>query len=299
MLKIKKEFEKFLIKLLPEIKSFHPFFEDSFSYLLKAGGKRFRPMLLLSVVESYEPLLLKGSFYPAAAIEYLHTYSLIHDDLPAMDNAFLRRGKESVHIRFDEATAVLVGDGLNTYAFYVIAVSPLSNDIKIRLIRELSYCGGVGGMVLGQAINCFFEKKKLSLKELKFLHLHKTAKLIAASLKMGAIIVNQDKRFLEEIYDFGLDLGILFQIQDDLIDALEEERIAGKTILNDAQKNSFVTLLGVERSFEEAEKIVAKIENKINFFDKKLKNNLGFLIENYLYRHRKFYKKGKNKNEQK
>jgi farnesyl diphosphate synthase len=184
------DFEKFLHQNLIKVPSFHPYFEKAINDMLIAGGKRFRPMLLLKVVESYNPLLLEGAYYPALAIEILHTYSLIHDDLPAMDDATLRRNHPTLHTTYDEVTAILVGDGLNTYSFELLAKAPLSNDMKIELIKELSYNGGFGGMVLGQAIDCYFENKPLNLDEVKFLHIHKTAKLIAGSLKMGAIISN-------------------------------------------------------------------------------------------------------------
>lgn len=284
---IKEEFEKHLIDNLPKIESFHPHFEESLHYMLKAGGKRFRPMLLLTVVKSFTPLLLKNSFDVAVAIEYLHTYSLIHDDLPSMDNADLRRGFKTVHKKFDETTAILAGDALNTHAFYLISNAPLSNDTKVSLSYELSKNGGIYGMVLGQAIDCYFEKKPLNIEELKFLHIHKTAKLIAASLKMGAIISDLDKNLQEKLYNFGIDLGLLFQIQDDLIDALEDEKSAGKTTSNDKDKNSFVNLMRVEGAYKEAENLAKKLEIELDSFDEKLKENLKDLLNEYIYRHRK------------
>ena len=118
-------FETYLKNNLPQVNSFHPHYNDAMARMLLAGGKRFRPLLLLSVVEAYEPLLYKGALSAALAVEFLHTYSLIHDDLPAMDNAPLRRGFKTLHIKYDEATAILVGDALNTEAFYNISKSPL------------------------------------------------------------------------------------------------------------------------------------------------------------------------------
>jgi len=281
-----KEFEKYLIASTPKVESFHPFFQEALEYLIKAGGKRFRPLLLLNVVNSFTPLLLKNSFPVAAAIEYLHTYSLIHDDLPAMDNATLRRGNLTLHKKYDETTAILVGDALNTHSFYLISTSPLSNDTKAMLIQELSYNGGIYGMVLGQAIDCYFEKKSLSLEKLKFLHIHKTAKLIAASLKMGAIISDLDIKLQEKLYNFGIDLGLLFQIQDDLIDALEDENSAGKTTSNDKDKNSFVNLLGIEGAYKEADNLAKKLEYELKGFDKNLEKNLNALLKNYIFRHK-------------
>ena len=181
-------FENYLISNLPKSETFHPYFEDALADMLKAGGKRFRPMLLLSVVKSNKTLLIPNSLPVALGLEFLHTYSLIHDDLPAMDDADLRRGFQTLHKKYDEVTAILVGDALNTEAFNLISNASLSNDIKIDLIKCLSFNGGINGMIIGQAIDCYFENQKLELNQLEFLHIHKTARLIAASLKMGAII---------------------------------------------------------------------------------------------------------------
>ncbi len=284
---LKDEFEKYLQNNLPSIESFHPHFEESLHYMLNAGGKRFRPLLLLTVVNVYEPLLLNNAMPIAAAIEYLHTYSLIHDDLPAMDNADLRRGFETLHKKYDETTAILIGDALNTHSFFLIANAPLSNDVKIEIIKELSLNGGIYGMVLGQACDCHFENRPLDLEQLRFLHIHKTAKLIASSLKIGAIIVDIDEKTKDELYKFGIDLGLLFQIQDDLIDVLADEKEAGKTTNNDEHKNSFVNLLGVEGALKEADELAKKLELNLDSFDENLKNALKSLLQKYLYRHRR------------
>ena len=218
MKEILNQFEDYLLSNLPQSKSIHPYFEDALGDMLKAGGKRFRPMLLLSVVKSNKSLLLSNSMPVALGLEMLHTYSLVHDDLPAMDNADLRRGFQTLHKKYDEVTAILVGDALNTEAFNQISNAPLHNDVKIDLIKTLSSDGGINGMIIGQAIDCYFENQKLELSQLEFLHIHKTAKLIAASLKMGAIISEYDLETQEKLYSFGIDLGLLFQIQDDIID---------------------------------------------------------------------------------
>lgn len=279
-------FENFLKQNLIESKSFHPHYEKSLNEMLLAGGKRFRPQLLLSVVKAYEPMLIDNANYPALAIEILHTYSLIHDDLPAMDNAKLRRGYPTLHTTYDEVTAILAGDALNTYAFEILSKAPLSNDTKISLIRELSENGGVNGMVLGQSIDCHFENTLLNLEELKFLHIHKTAKLIATSLKMGAIVVDLDIEKQKKLYNFGIDLGLLFQIQDDIIDETQTTQEAGKDTQNDGDKNSFVNLLGLEEALKEATKLAKKIENDLNNFDENLKIELSKILNKYLYRHK-------------
>ena len=276
--------EEFIKQNLIKAKSFHPHFEKALNEMLLAGGKRFRPKLLLAVVKAYNPLLIDNAKYAAFAIELIHTYSLIHDDLPSMDNASLRRGHPTLHITYDEVTAILVGDALNTYAFEVLSKAPLHNDVKVELIKILSENAGPNGMVLGQAIDCYFEHEKLNLDELKFLHLNKTGKLIAASLKMGAIIVNKND-LAEKLYDFGLKLGLLFQIQDDLLDLLDESK-TGKSSGVDINKNTFVTLLGEKEAIEKADKLAKEIEKELNSFDENLKKELKTLLERYLYRHK-------------
>lgn len=278
-------FEDYLLNNLPLSNTFHPNFQNALGDMLKAGGKRFRPMLLLSVVKSNKSLLIPNSMPVALGIEFLHTYSLIHDDLPAMDNADLRRGFQTLHKKYDEVTAILVGDALNTEAFNLISNASLSNDIKIDLIKCLASNGGIDGMIIGQAIDCFFENKKLELSQLEFLHIHKTAKLIAASLKMGAIISEYDLQTQEKLYNFGIDLGLLFQIQDDIIDETLSSEEAGKTTKNDNSKNSFVNLLGLEGAKESANKLADKCKKSLNSFDSKLKNSLEELLLSYINRH--------------
>lgn len=280
------DFENFIRDNIPHIDGFHPNFREAFEIILTAGGKRFRPKLIFAVVEALAPSLLRNSFYAGFAIEALHTYSLIHDDLPSMDNADLRRGIETLHKRYDEVTAILVGDALNTYAFEILSKSPFRDDVKVKLIRSLSENGGLNGMVIGQAIDCYFENTPLDLEKIKFLHKHKTGKLIASALQMGAIISGKDE--LEKpLFNFGLSLGLLFQIQDDILDVIESEEEAGKPTNNDENKNSFVTILGLERAIEEADREALYIENELNKFPQELVESLNKLLQKYLYRHRK------------
>ena len=235
-----QNFEAFLLKNLPTSTSIHPTYEAALQEMLKAGGKRFRPALLLGTVKALNPLMLESARYAAYAIELLHTYSLIHDDLPAMDDSPLRRGKPTLHVVYDEVTAILVGDALNTYSFEVLSDAPFSDAVKVKLIRELASNGGLNGMVLGQAIDCYFENKPLKVEDIKVLHTNKTAKLIAASMKMGALICG-DEELADELYEFGIKLGVLFQIQDDILDVTQTDEEAGKLTNNDEDKNSFVT----------------------------------------------------------
>ncbi len=279
------QFEHFLQENLPRPEGFHPHYEKALHEMLTAGGKRFRPALLLGVVKAFNSLMLPSAYYAAYAVELLHTYSLIHDDLPIMDNADLRRGQPTLHVNYDEVTAVLVGDALNTYAFEVLSSAPFSDSVRVKLIYELSHNGGLNGMVLGQIIDCYFENQSLSLDQVKILHVNKTAKLIAASLKIGALIVGEEK-LATQLYDFGIRLGLLFQIQDDILDVTQSSEEAGKTTSNDGDKNSFVTLIGLEKSLKEADDLADELLSEMETFDSQLKEELSALLIQYINRHK-------------
>ncbi len=278
---IVQSFESFLLEHLPKAKSFHPHYEEALGYTLKCGGKRFRPFLMLTLVDFYQPLLLQNALYPALAVEMFHTYSLIHDDLPSMDNSPLRRGFETLHTKYDEVTAILVGDALNTHAFYLLCIAPFSDETRVKLVKSLSYNGGAEGMVLGQALDCSFENKRLGFEQLRMLHLNKTAKLIAASLQMGAIISNLDAKSVQEWYEFGLDLGVLFQIQDDIIDATSDEQTQGKPTGNDGIKNTYVNILGLDGAKEEKSKLQESLNARIEHFKKPLKGQFEQIMTKY------------------
>ncbi len=276
-----KDFEDFLQNNLPSANSFHPYYDDALKYVFRAGGKRFRPNLLLTLVEFYSPELLKNAFYVASGLEMLHTYSLIHDDLPTMDNSDLRRGMETLHVKYDEVTATLVGDALNTHAFYMLSIAPLDERVKIKLIKSLAQNGGACGMVLGQALDCHFENQALSFEQLKLLHTNKTAKLIACSLQMGAIISSLSQKNEQTWYDFGLELGILFQIQDDLIDVKSTQQEAGKPINNDTNKNTYVSILGLQKAEEEKQKILQSLNEKLKKFPAPLQDKFSDMLKKY------------------
>lgn len=281
-----QKFADYFKSTIPKVQSFHPHYNSALEHVLMASGKHFRPQLLLSVVKAYEPLLVESSYQVAAALEMFHTYSLIHDDLPCMDNSPLRRGVQTLHTKYDEVTATLIGDALNTYAFELIATAAFRCDVQIELVRILASNGGLGGMVLGQAIDLEFENKPLKLEQVEVLHLNKTAKLIAASLLMGAVIVGLKHAVKERLYQFGLDLGLLFQVQDDIIDATQSVEDAGKPTNSDGDKNSFIAILGLEQTLEYANRLASKIEGEFIQFDTPLKSALEPLLDKYLYRHR-------------
>ncbi|WP_144653720.1 polyprenyl synthetase family protein [Campylobacter coli] len=279
---MKELFIKHLENHLPKVQSFHPFFNEALAKMLKAGGKHFRAQLLLGVVQNKAPHLIPNALNAALALEFIHTYSLIHDDLPAMDNADLRRGTPTLHKSYDETTAILVGDALNTEAFLLLSNLNLKESIKINLIRTLAFNAGINGMILGQAIDCYFEDKKLNLEELEFLHTHKTAKLIAAALKMGCEICELDEKESDKIYQIGLKLGLIFQINDDIIDETMSEEESGKPSKHDEHKNSFVNLLGLENAIQSKEDLINECKNDLNDLDANLAKMIKSLIIKYL-----------------
>jgi len=282
-----QNFDNYLKSNIPKIDTFHPNYNSAIEHILSVSGKHFRPKLLLSIVKAYEPLLLESSYKVALALEIFHTYSLIHDDLPAMDDSPLRRGEATLHTIYDEATAVLIGDAFNTYAFELISKSAFRDDVKIELIKILSVNGGISGMVLGQAIDLEYENKPLKLEQVEILHINKTAKLIASSLLMGAVIVGLDKKTKDKLYQFGLDLGLLFQVQDDIIDVTQSTQEAGKPTGNDEDKNSFINILGLEESVKYADTLAQKLELEFKGFENKTQDALKELLDKYLYRHKK------------
>ncbi|ARR03256.1 polyprenyl synthetase family protein [Campylobacter vicugnae] len=271
-------FLEYLESNLPSVESFHPYFNEALAWVLKAGGKHFRAQLVIGTARAINPSC--DPYAAALAVELLHTYSLIHDDLPAMDNANLRRGVPTLHVKYDEVTAILAGDALNTAAFGVLANSNLSPQIAIKCIQVLSKNGGLDGMIIGQAIDCYFENKKLSLDELEFLHLHKTGALIAASMQIGAIVAGASDEESNDIYKAGLKLGLAFQIHDDIIDATSSSDKAGKPTNNDSSKNSFTNLLGVDKAIEARDELEKQIINQIQNQD--VKELVSNLINKYL-----------------
>ncbi len=255
-----EDFEGFLRANLPQVKSFHPFFNEALAKMLLAGGKHFRAQLLLGIVNLKRPDLLKKAMNAALAVEFIHSYSLIHDDLPAMDDADFRRGEPTLHKFYDETTAILVGDALNTEAFLLLSRAEFSEKIRLKLIETLAFNAGINGMIIGQAIDCFFEDKRLDLSQLEFLHTHKTARLIAASLKMGCEICEFNEVLTQEIYEFGLKIGLIFQINDDIIDATASEQDSGKPTNKDTHKNSFVNLLGLDGAISAKNRLLKECE---------------------------------------
>ncbi|HET7521985.1 MAG TPA: farnesyl diphosphate synthase [Bacillales bacterium] len=216
-------------------------------YSVQAGGKRIRPILLLAVMEAFGRDSAPG-LQPACAIEMIHTYSLIHDDLPAMDDDDLRRGKPTNHKMFDEATAILAGDALLTYGFEIIAEAAeatVTDRMKTDLVAGLAKAAGAAGMVGGQMDDLIAEGQELSLHDLENIHLHKTGKLLSFSVEAGALLADADPSQRQGLKRFSEHLGLAFQIRDDILDVEGDSAEMGKTAGSDAnkQKSTYPRLL--------------------------------------------------------
>ena len=241
-------------------------------YSIFNGGKRLRPALCFAAADA-----VRGSdtntAKVAAALEMIHAYSLIHDDLPAMDDDDLRRGKPTCHIQFDEATAILAGDGLQSLAFQQLCeLSELSPTIVIELVAMLSRLGGCGGMVVGQAIDLAATGSVLELDALKVMHAHKTGALIEASVLMGAMATGQASREqLNALREFARAIGLAFQIQDDILDVESSTEQLGKQQGSDATnlKSTYTSILGLEQARSEAAKLFDQSMQTLESFGEK------------------------------
>ena len=217
-------------------------------YSLTAGGKRLRPALTLGVSELLGSEITPAVLKAACAVELIHTYSLIHDDLPAMDNDDLRRGKPTNHKKFGAGMATLAGDGLLTLAFSWLSENELPELVRLRLIQALAKAAGPAGMVAGQARDIAGEGHHLTLDQLRKLHAEKTGALLAYSAVAGGIIAGASEDIIDILRTFGKAYGLAFQIKDDLLDVTATEAQVGKEVHRDAEahKNTYPGLLGVE-----------------------------------------------------
>ena len=228
--------------------------KEAMLYSLQAGGKRIRPFIVLQVIRAYNQNY-HDYIDIACALEMIHTYSLIHDDLPGMDNDDLRRGKPTCHKQFGEATAILAGDGLLNEAVNIIIKRSLASDLKIALISCLYQASGISGMIYGQELDIENENKKLSIDKLNTIHHYKTGKLLSCAFQLGGLIASpQDVKVLKEI---GYKVGLAFQIQDDILDVISDSKTLGKPVGSDASnhKETYTTLIGVEASQKEVDKL--------------------------------------------
>jgi len=238
---------------------------DAMSYSLWAGGKRLRPMLVLSACEAVGGTL-KAALPVACAFEMVHTYSLIHDDLPAMDDDDLRRGQPTCHKAFDEATAILAGDAMLTYAFEVIASEAKSPAVGIKLLLELARGAGVEGMVGGQQADLEGEGKKHDLKQLVYIHSRKTGALITAAVVCGGIVGGADTATIARLRAFGQEIGLAFQVVDDVLDVTSTAEQLGKSPGKDqaASKLTYPAVMGLENAKKHAGELIARACNRLS-----------------------------------
>ncbi len=250
-------------------------------YGLLPGGKKIRSKLIVDVGKifniNYKILLQIG-----AAVECIHAYSLIHDDLPCMDNDSIRRGKPSTHKKFGEATAILAGNSLLTIAFEILSNLNLNNDIKIKLINLLSKCSGHTGIAGGQYLDLNFERKKIPLKKIVLMQIKKTGKLFGFSC-MAPLIVGKNNKYLNKFEKIGSDIGLLFQLVDDLIDHTGNEKKVGKKTKKDLKKGkaTLISLLGYKNTIKYTYNLKLKIYKQLKVFGDKaqdLKNTIDYII---------------------
>jgi farnesyl diphosphate synthase/geranylgeranyl diphosphate synthase type II len=239
-------------------------------YSLFNGGKRVRPILTYAAGLAVNPQIPLELIDPiAAALECLHSYSLVHDDLPAMDDDDLRRGKPTCHIAFNEATAILAGDGLQTLAFTLLSETSLPSSIQIQMVRLLAESSGVTGMVLGQAIDLAAVDQQINLAQLEAMHRHKTGALIRASVAMGAAAANSTSLQLAALDCYANAIGLAFQVQDDILDVIANTATLGKQQGADIARNkpTYVSLLGLEGARTKTHELHQQALSALTHFD--------------------------------
>ena len=275
LVKIGKEIDEKLLSFLKKNKITQKRLIDAFIYSTIGSGKRIRASLLVEAFRLFDNMkFYDDALNIAASLELIHTYSLIHDDLPSMDNSLLRRGKKTCHIKYDEATAILLGDGLQSLAFEIITNNELTLDdrTKVNICNKLAQAIGFKGMVAGQMMDLisegrydkFIPDKKFIIQTQRL----KTGALIDFSLQAGGIIGGAKKSELEILSGFGKRIGLAFQIVDDILDATSNEEDLGKTADLDSKqgKVNFVTLLGLEKSRKKVEDLIIQAKSELKKF---------------------------------
>jgi len=281
LVKIGKEIDEKLLSFLKKNKITQTRLIDAFIYSTIGSGKRIRAYLLVEAFRLFDNMkFYDDALNIAASLELIHTYSLIHDDLPSMDNSLLRRGKKTCHIKYDEATAILLGDGLQSLAFEIITNNELTLDdrTKVNICNKLAQAIGFKGMVAGQMMDLisegrydkFIPDKKFIIQTQRL----KTGALIDFSLQAGGIIGGAKKSELEILSGFGKRIGLAFQIVDDILDATSNEEDLGKTTDLDSKqgKVNFVTLLGLEKSRKKVEDLIIQAKSELEKFSVNTEN---------------------------
>jgi geranylgeranyl diphosphate synthase type II len=263
---------------------------DAMRYSLMAGGKRIRPILCLASAEAVSPggVFNENVLIAACALEMIHTYSLIHDDLPAMDDDYLRRGKKTCHVAYDEATAILAGDALLTLAFETLSAPEMKTSensaIWITVIQVIARAAGIHGMIKGQMIDIISEGSSMSVDELKAMHSLKTGAMIEASVYSGALLAGGNSKEIDSLREYARNIGLAFQVTDDILNVEGDSALMGKAVGTDEQKhkNTYPSLLGLEISKEFAKKLVFDALQSLEIFDERsapLKAIAGYIID--------------------
>lgn len=254
---IKDEINEFLKNYFNNKGSYNKIIYDSASYSLNIGGKRIRPMLMLLTYNMYKKNWREILEF-SSAIEMIHTYSLIHDDLPCMDNDDLRRGKPTNHKVYGENIAVLAGDALLNEAMNVMMKCAIRDGEKVLIAsQKIAEASGADGMIGGQIVDIINEGKKISEEELKYMHMKKTGELIKVSIVAGAILGEAPKEDIIKLERFGKNLGLAFQIKDDILDVIGNTEKLGKNVLSDEESNktNFITMYGLDYCIKECERL--------------------------------------------
>ncbi len=264
--------------------------KSAMDYSLMAGGKRIRPILCVAAAESVGGNT-DDALYTACAIEMIHTYSLIHDDLPAMDNDKLRRGKPTCHLAFDEATAMLAGDALLTLAFQFLSSIEIINENHalncFGIIQAISQAAGCEGMIEGQIRDITFERTPITLSQLQDMHYLKTGALIVASIYVGVVLGGGTQKQIEQLKIYGKNIGLAFQVTDDLLNVDGDPALIGKATGTDdlLHKNTYPSLMGIDQSKVFAKKLIKNALQAIDNFDNKSDSLRA--IANYIIKRKK------------
>ncbi|MFW2487586.1 polyprenyl synthetase family protein [Clostridium chromiireducens] len=274
---LKKEINEYLENYFKNKGTYNKIIYDSCSYSLNIGGKRIRPILLALTYYIYKEDY-KKIMPMAAAIEMIHTYSLIHDDLPCMDNDDLRRGQPTNHVKFKENIAVLAGDALLNEAMILMMNHALGNSgNSLRAAYEIAVAAGAEGMIGGQVVDIISEGEEISKDQLEYMHSKKTGELIKASILAGGILANAPAKDLRSLEEYGSKLGMVFQIKDDILDVVGDKNVLGKNTHADEERNktNFISVFGLEKCIELCKSLT---EDCINIL-KNLSVNAECLVE--------------------
>ena len=280
-----EEVDKTIKSLLPVGKGIEKKLFQAINYSILSSGKRLRPFLVIQSSKLFD-VDQKNALRVASSIEMIHAYSLIHDDLPSMDNDILRRGLPTTHRKYNEATAILAGDSLLTLSFEILSDSLTHNDSKIRceLIYELARAAGANGMVAGQMMDLEAENKKLSIGIITRIQRLKTGALIAFSCNAGAILGRAEKKYKFALQGYAHDIGLAYQIRDDLLDVTSTAKKLGKKVNKDkkAGKQNFVSILGQNRAKKQLEILANQAVEHLEVFDNRadmLREIATFIVE--------------------